>query len=102
MAKNRCEKCGKYLVGDDWLDEYGFCRACHVDTGIAIEDPRASRIVIVDKPSFWTNIIAFFIPLLGLIMYLSERKQYPIKAGAIGKWSLIGFAIGLILRVATL
>jgi hypothetical protein len=29
MAKNRCEKCGKYLVGYDWLDDNGFCRACH-------------------------------------------------------------------------
>jgi len=31
MAKNRCIRCGKYLVGYDKLDENQFCLACHTE-----------------------------------------------------------------------
>lgn len=42
-----------------------------------------------DKPSAGFNALAFFFPVVGLILYLVWKDSMPKKAKSIGKWALI-------------
>ena len=44
-----------------------------------------------DRPSAGFHVLAFFFPIVGLILYLVWKDQKPRCAHAIGKWALIGF-----------
>ena len=48
-----------------------------------------------DTPSTVLNILSFFIPIVGLILYLVLKDEEPKKANAVGKWALIGVGVGL-------
>ena len=48
---------------------------------------------VEDKRNQGLEWLSLFIPPIGLILYLTYQKDYPIKAAGIGKWSLIGLAI---------
>lgn len=52
-----------------------------------------------DQPSVGFNILAFLMPLIGLILYCVWQNQYPRKAKAIGQWALIGFIVGAICSI---
>ena len=52
-----------------------------------------------DIPSNGMNILGFFLPMIGLILYAVWLKDFPKKANSIGKWSLIGFILNFILIV---
>lgn len=53
----------------------------------------------VDKPDTLINVLSFFIPILGLVMYFVERDKKPIKAKAALKWALISWAVSAVLVV---
>ena len=53
-----------------------------------------------DKPSVGLNILSFLFPVVGLILYLVQKKETPVRAKKIGKWALIGFIIGVVLSIA--
>lgn len=65
-----------------------------------------SNVAGNDKPSTGLNIISFLIPLVGLIIYLTQKDQFPVKAKSSGKSALWGvgvsFAIGIISFIITL
>ena len=52
-----------------------------------------------DVPSSGLNIISFLIPLVGLIIYLTEKDKAPKKANAAGKAALWGTGISISLYV---
>ena len=52
-----------------------------------------------DVPSAGFNVLSFFIPLAGLIMFLIWKDATPIKAKACGKWALIGFIVWTVLNI---
>ncbi len=52
-----------------------------------------------DKPSGILKFFCFFVPILGLVLYLINMKDKPISAKAYGKSALIGFIIGIVLYV---
>ena len=52
-----------------------------------------------DVPSSGLNIISFLIPLVGLIIYLTEKDKAPKKANAAGKAALWGTGISILLYV---
>lgn len=54
---------------------------------------------IEDKPSGWIKFACFLIPLLGLILYITEKDRKPISAKAYGKMALISFIIGIVMYV---
>ena len=49
-----------------------------------------------DIPSTGLNVLAFFLPLVGLILYLVYVDSTPRRAKDIGKWALIGFIVGIV------
>ena len=55
-----------------------------------------------DTSSVGLNILSFFIPLIGLIVYLSMKGSKPIRAGAAGKAALWGFILGIVINFGLL
>ena len=60
----------------------------------------------IDQKSTGLNIICFLIPLVGLIIYLTQKDTHPIKATSAGKAALwgvgISFALGIISFIASM
>ncbi len=52
-----------------------------------------------DRPSAGFNALAFFFPLVGLILFLVWKDQKPRCAHNIGKWALIGVITGIVLTI---
>lgn len=52
-----------------------------------------------DIPNTGCNVLAFFFPIIGLILYLVWKDETPLKAKAVGKAALIGFIVGIVLSV---
>ena len=82
-----CKKCGNMLNDNDV-----FCGKC----GTKIY---AQKVEVIDKPSTLLNLVGFFAPLVGLILYLILKDEEPIRARAIGKWSIIGVVSEMVLTI---
>jgi len=52
-----------------------------------------------DKPSAGLNVLSFFFPIVGLVLYLVWMKDTPVKAKGCGKWALIGFIVSFVLGI---
>ena len=105
-----CSQCGKELVPGA-----KFCQNC----GAPVESAAAAgasegssaghyqqqnaqpnyNYVQQDIPSTGLNVLAFFLPLVGLILYLVYVDSTPRRAKDIGKFALIGFGVGVALGV---
>ena len=53
----------------------------------------------VDMPSTGFNVLSFFFPIIGFILYLVWNDKTPIKAKSVGKSALIGFIVNAVLSV---
>lgn len=84
-----CQKCGKEL-----LDEAVVCTncGCAVNGAKQIQKAAAGE----DIPNAGWNILAFLIPIVGLIMFCVMYEKTPVKAKQIGLFALIGFVVNLI------
>jgi len=52
-----------------------------------------------DVPSTGLNVISFLIPIVGLIIYLTDKDKAPKKASSAGKAALWGVGISILLGV---
>ena len=52
---------------------------------------------VPDAPSFGFAVLGFFLPLVGLILYLVWKDDTPLKAKSVGKGALIGFIVSVVL-----
>ena len=80
-----CSKCGKEIV-----DEAVVCPSC----GCSVSQVEAN-----DAPSMGFAVIGFFIPIVGLILYLLFKDKTPLKAKSAGKGALIGFGVGIVFSI---
>ena len=53
-----------------------------------------------DIPNGGLNVLSFFIPLVGLILYCTMQGRTPRKANQIGVFALVGFIINLVIIIA--
>lgn len=83
-----CSHCGDLIA-----DEAVVCPKCGCPVSAAAE---------LDVPSTGLNILSFLIPLIGLILFIVYSSKSPRKAKEIGKWSLIGFVVGLLFNILIL
>jgi hypothetical protein len=56
----------------------------------------ASDQNINDKPIPGLQVLSFFIPLIGAIMYFANKDEYPVRAKGIGRATLMGLTYFLI------
>ncbi len=52
-----------------------------------------------DKPSVGYQILAFFIPIAGIIMYFNNKSEFPIKAQRYIQLAGFGIALGAVFRL---
>lgn len=76
-----CRNCGREID-----DKAVICVNC----GVATEEGGLNP---ADKPSIGLNILAFLIPLAGIIMYFVMKGQTPRRAASIIKWTIISIVL---------
>ena len=85
VSKKFCSYCGKEIMAQAII-----CPHCGCAVAASPE---------VDIPSTGLNVLSFFIPLVGLILYCVHQNKTPRKARAIGKWALIGFGVDMFVSI---
>lgn len=79
-----CKNCGQLID-----DKAVVCVHC----GVSVQNTAA------DNPSIGLKVLSFFIPIVGLILYLVKKDQTPVSAKEYGKWALIGFIVGIVFSI---
>ena len=67
-----------------------------MDTPPAPTDQQASG---ADAPSAGFAVLGFFVPVVGLILYLMWKRQTPLKARSAGKGALISVIVQVVLYI---
>ena len=52
-----------------------------------------------DTPSVGYQILAFIIPIAGIIMYFNNNKEFPVKAKRYIQLAGVGIALGALFRI---
>ena len=84
-----CSKCGKEIHDDAVM-----CIHC----GCSVKGGAVSTQE-EDAPSIGFAILGFFIPVIGLILWLIWKDKTPLKAKSAGKGALIGFCVSLVFSI---
>ena len=84
-----CKYCGRIID-----DDSKYCVNC----GNNMNNDN-SGTVPVDAPSKGFAILGFFIPIIGLILYLVYERKQPKRAKSAGKGALIGFITKIIVYI---
>ena len=58
--------------------------------------PAYQTVDPLDTPNTGLNVLSFFFPIIGLILYFVYRDQTPNKAKDFAKYACIGFAVFLL------
>lgn len=82
-----CTHCGQQIN-----DEAVICPHCGCETG-------RKRIAYNDAKSTGFSVLGFFFPVIGLILYLVWKEDYPLKANSAGKGALIGVIVSVALYI---
>ncbi len=85
-----CQKCGKEI-----MDEAVICPNCGCATGNA----NLANNTQADTNSIGWAILGFFIPLVGLILYLIWKDTRPNDAKKAGKGALIGVIVNVVISI---
>lgn len=86
-----CRNCGMPIA-----DNASFCPNC--GTSVNQAAPVADR----NQPSLGIAVLSFFIPIVGLILYLVWKDTEPGKAKSAGKGALIGVIVAAALVIIIL
>lgn len=98
-----CKNCGAQID-----DQAVVCPYCGVPTGVGQpaapqqapqQNPYATAPVSADAPSMGFAVLCALIPLLGLILFLVWKDQYPLKAKSCGKGAIVGVCIEVVLYI---
>lgn len=85
-----CTTCGKELHNDAVI-----CPAC----GVPTQNFKDNKIVSDDSAGCLLGGACFWLPLLGLVLYLVWKDTKPKSAKFAGTWGLIGFIVNLIIGI---
>lgn len=83
-----CKNCGAEIH-----DQAVVC--VHCGTSTQVNQPVAQN----DAPSFGFALLGFFIPLVGLIIWLVNKDSKPLMAKSAGKGALIGFIVSMVFSI---
>ncbi len=91
-----CRDCGSVVNEDN-----NYCPSCGAllhTVPSQSTTPNTTKSEDGNNPGL--NVLSFFIPLVGLILYLIWMTDYPIRAKGCGKWALVSVIIGIVLWIA--
>ena len=84
-GKKFCVHCGQEIMAAAVV-----CPHCGCPTA-----EQQVKMVSNEPASTGEKVVACLIPIVGLILYLVNNDKAPAKAKEIGKWALIGMAVGV-------
>jgi len=82
-----CSTCGAQIE-----DQTCFCPHCGCMTDSYLLEKQ-------NQNSPGLNVLSFFLPVVGLILYIAYSHDYPQKAKNCGKWTLVGFVANIIFLI---
>lgn len=88
-----CKNCGNQLA-----EEAIVCPDCGVATDNFYKF-RGKNTNQVDEPSGLLNVIAFFFPLFGILIYAVYENTQPKRAKSVIKSALFGFVFAILLTL---
>jgi len=85
-----CRNCGKEMADDAVI-----CTSC----GVPVSEKAYKKVTSQDSGGFGWNILGFFVPLVGLILFLVWKEEKPVTAKAVGLGALIGVITEVVLSI---
>lgn len=86
-----CFNCGNKVEENAYI-----CTKC----GVIVNNNTSNNVVIVnDKGGIAWSLLGFFVPIVGLILYLTWKDEKPKTAKSVGKGALISTIIGVCIYV---
>lgn len=82
-----CPNCGAEM-----MDDAVICVKCGKQVAPMVSATPAVR----DASSPGYGILGFFIPIVGLVLYLNWKKDTPLRAKSAGIGALIGFIVNMV------
>ena len=82
-----CPNCGTMV-----RDDQDVCLSC----GKSLKSGSLKRAVQEETSTALYAVLGFFIPIVGLILYLIWKDERPRASASAGKGALIGFIVGII------
>lgn len=67
----------------------------------AYQQPVQQAPVVTDSGSFGWAVLGFFIPLVGLILFIVWKQTKPKCAKMAGIGALVGFVLGIIMSIVS-
>ena len=83
-----CVKCGKEIHDDAVI-----CPHCGCATSNFAAQSNNKNTNVYDAPSAGYAVLGFLVPLVGLILYLIWKEEFPLRAKSAGKGALIAVII---------
>ncbi len=83
-----CRYCGQPMA-----DNAVFCSHCGADSRCGGPPPKQ------EDSSFGFAVLGFFVPVVGLILFLACEKSQPAISKSAGKGALVGFITGAVLSI---
>lgn len=89
----KCPYCGAAIVNESPME--------YVQPQQPVVQPQyeAPAPQTEDKNSPGYNFLAFLIPIVGLVLWIMWRKDYPKKAHGVGLWAAISFGISIVFQI---
>ena len=81
-----CKKCGELIN-----DEAVVCPKCGCSTERKVKEE--------DAPSFGYAFLGFLIPIVGLILFLTWKNDYPLRAKSAGKGALTSVIVSVVFTI---
>ena len=103
QAINRfCPSCGiQYTADKKFCDQCGGeLKEMTTAASTPLQSAAYPQANPTDAPSGGYAVLGFFIPIVGLILFLTWKDSFPLRARSAGKGALIGFIVGVILSIA--
>lgn len=90
-----CIHCGKAID-----DHAVICPHCGCGTKNFYQATgNGQKVNPADRENVWLSVLGFFLPLVGLILYLVWQTESPLQAKSAGKGALAGVIVHAVLSV---
>lgn len=91
------------VTPQNYNTQYKFCQNCGAKIDVkAVICPKCGVPVNgnnEDQNSGWWNLLGFFFPIIGWILWGVWHKEYPKRAHGICVWAWVSFGINFILFI---
>lgn len=104
-----CVSCGTKILPIGYIEKNNEEKEENLEQSKEIKqvenDTKKNKIEIdnkKDKPSFWYNLLGFFMPITAVLLFLLKGEEYTKKAKSCLKWAIGGCVTKFVLVICTI